>query len=281
MEMLPMRQPPRHDRGFTLVEMLTVLGIIGVLLALLLPALSGVTRGSHKVEELGRLRQMGFAWTTYARQHDDTILPGYLATATQQDWRVTYRYPGGDKIPPAPTYEPDFHDNPNIAGPWSWRLLPFIDFEPSVVLGHRETRDLDALDLEARAEEIANEPAFAYNGFHLGGWWGSGQSMALRGLWTVQDDGPEPRRVSVVSRTTSSVRRATKMIAFTSAAPREPGVYSYNAVRDDEDGTYIALAPTFMDNDLWGEARVVEPSPSIIERYGGFDRQGHPVFPDG
>jgi len=52
-------------RGFTLVELLVVIGIIAVLIAILLPALSKARKTARTTACLSNLRQMGNAWVMY------------------------------------------------------------------------------------------------------------------------------------------------------------------------------------------------------------------------
>lgn len=77
--------------GFTLSELLTVICIITVLVALLMPALRGVRRAAEAVVCLGRLRQIGQAMLIYAAENRGAIAGSGL-TSGRHLWTVRGDY---------------------------------------------------------------------------------------------------------------------------------------------------------------------------------------------
>lgn len=96
----------RATRGFTLVELLVVMAIIGILVSLLLPAVNSVREAGRRSSCANSIRQLGLALNAYHQSH--RVFPPSIWVAKDEDPLTTIRY------------------QPN----WLIAILPYIDQLP-------------------------------------------------------------------------------------------------------------------------------------------------------
>ncbi len=106
-----MSRPPFFRRAFTLVELLVVIAIIGVLVALLLPAVQAAREAARRTQCKNNLKQLGLALHNY---HDTfkVFPPGYISSNPGVTTNSSWCRSGSPSLQRAP---------------WTVLILPFLE----------------------------------------------------------------------------------------------------------------------------------------------------------
>ena len=69
---------PLNKRAFTLLETLVILAILGIFIAVLIPAMGRARESARVAQCANNLRQIGVAWILYLDEHDEKFPTSFI-----------------------------------------------------------------------------------------------------------------------------------------------------------------------------------------------------------
>jgi prepilin-type N-terminal cleavage/methylation domain-containing protein len=151
-----------HSRGFTLVELLVVVGIIAALLGILLPAISHARKVANETRSLSNLRQMLLGYTMYHQENHGTLLWGHTP-ATVNGIAIKVQDPVSTQVFGYP-----------VSDRYPWRLVDYVSNVWPIIHGHDQIPPLPELGESVssaflKAYTLSLDPTYGINSAYVGG----------------------------------------------------------------------------------------------------------------
>ncbi len=227
--MIPDPLASRAPRGFTMIELLIVVVIVGILMSLLLPTLGGALRWYESLSCQNNLKQVALGVRSYVSSSAGEIPPTVVGTGEDASYWFNLLADGGYlEVPPATDYETD-------------QITPRASV---LVCPNAESRQVAATVAVGEPDDPLVQ------GFYRGGpagekvdctyyWNGSSATGADAAHWPSLSQGasPDPSRI----RTMSQVKRPSDMVMLADGigydAALEPARIAARHVGDRGDRT--------------------------------------------
>lgn len=227
----------KHERAFTLVELLIVIAIIAVLVGLVFFSFRNVRAGATRLESQSALRQMIMAHGSYSADHRMELMPGYLDLNALGDLELRVLYEDGPPIFDV-TLATNCDGDRCDASSYVWRMAPYLDNAWQTYLVDYRSKEIESrIEDEVSAQDDADRvygpgtatgtqlglseiPAFGMNSIYVGGDTTHGGDM-------IKQYHPwQPDNETIAATRLSEVRNPSTLIVFAPTAEADPSLGS-------------------------------------------------------
>lgn len=181
-----------NDSAFTLIELLTVMAIIALLAAILLPTLNNSKAAARRVECLNNLRQMGIAARLYVDDHADFYPIAYYEEEVAgvnhfHAWDLTTIEGSPNHVVPGILWQGQgnlrVQQCPSFSGNANWETDPFTGYNYNTsFIGHGQ---YESIPEPAKASAVHHATRTALFG---DGQFSAGANKFMRAPWSNPGD---------------------------------------------------------------------------------------------